>query len=122
MSGSLHAFSVELDRDAVVSLVKKATLDITGSGISTEDEVEFRSSLETLSLEGTIAFDPKDAHVMDMQLTVAQSGTLIGNISFFTSTPRTVFNLTSVEDGTNISLLLTSENDRDDMKLVLTQS
>ena len=34
MSGSLHRFAVTLDQDAVEKLIKKAMLDITGSGMT----------------------------------------------------------------------------------------
>ena len=49
MSGSLHAFAVDLDRDAVMNLIKKVTLDLSGSGMSEESVTELRKSLDELT-------------------------------------------------------------------------
>ena len=49
MSGSLHRFAIDLDREGVMNLIKKVTLDLSGSGMTKEIEEDMKKSLEALS-------------------------------------------------------------------------
>jgi hypothetical protein len=63
MSGSLHTYSVELDREQVIILVDTITTDLTGSGLTTDDQSALRAELMDIGLVGTLAFDPLDPTV-----------------------------------------------------------
>ncbi len=122
MSGSLHAFAVDLDRASIVALMKKATLDISGSGMTQEAEADLKESLDILTFSGVLSFDPKNSDIMDLKLDIYQSGVLLGNITLYTSPLRTEIVFNSLQDKTNIVFTLTKNDKRSDVKLLLTQA
>jgi hypothetical protein len=121
MSGSLQRFSIDLDRESIIALVKKVTLDISGSGMTGEAEADLKNSLDVLSFSGVLAFDPKKSDIMDMTLDISQSGVLLGNIALSTSPVRTEMKFSSIQDKTNIIFTLTKSDDRSDVNLLLMQ-
>lgn len=48
MSGSMHVFAVDVDRVAILSLMKEVTEDLAGTGISADDQAEIESTLASL--------------------------------------------------------------------------
>ena len=58
-------------------MIKKATEDISGAPMDNESEQDLRSSLASLGFSGTIGFDPRDPHVMNMHMMITLSGVLM---------------------------------------------
>jgi hypothetical protein len=54
MSGSLHQWRVELDRDQIYALVSQATTDLSGTGLTAEYSDDLRSHLAQSTFSGTI--------------------------------------------------------------------
>jgi hypothetical protein len=80
MSGSLHQWSVELDRDQIYALVSQVTTDLSGTGLTAEYSTDLRSRLAQVSFSGTIGYDPDDVHHSLIHGTMTYSGELIGMI------------------------------------------
>lgn len=87
-----------------------------------ETEAALRANLSALSLSGVLAFDPSDKHVADMMINISQSGTLLGNLAFSTSSSRTDIRITSVLDKTDVVFSLTGDEKRSDMKITVSQN
>ncbi len=81
MSGSLHYWSVELDRAHILALSKQLTVDLAGTGMTDADATTLTKNLETVSFSGKIAFDPANPRlsVLDGELSV--SGALVAQIA-----------------------------------------
>lgn len=121
MSGGLQRFAIDMDRDSIVNLVKKVTLDVSGSGMSQESQSSLRDNLESFSFSGILWFDPKDSNISDLTLSVSQSGVLLGNLTLYASPSKTELHLNSLEDNSNIVFLVTKKDSRSDMNITLTQ-
>jgi hypothetical protein len=80
MSGSLHRWSVELDRDQIYALVSQVTTDLSGTGLTAEYSTDLRSRLAQTSFSGTIGYDPDDMHNSLIDGNMTYSGELIGMI------------------------------------------
>jgi hypothetical protein len=73
MSGSIHQFAIDMDRDSVMKLVKSVMLDLSGSGMDADMEKEIRDNLDTLTFSGVLAFDQSNARIMNMNMNISQS-------------------------------------------------
>jgi hypothetical protein len=80
MSGSLHLWSVGLDRDQIYALVSRVTTDLSGTGLTVEYSDDLRSRLAQASFSGTIGYDPDDVHHSLIDGAMTYSGELIGMI------------------------------------------
>lgn len=122
MSGGLQRFSVELDRSAVLSLVKKATQDITGSGMAIEDEASLNTVLTNLTFSGTIGFDPKDAEILDMDIIISQSGAPLGQLALSSMHEKTEMRFASLLNNSEVHFLFEKKSNRNDLLLTLSES
>ena len=80
MSGSLHYWSVELDRNQVLTLAKQLSLDLAGTGMTDESARALESNLATLSFSGKIGYDPADPTVSVLDGSLSASGTVLADI------------------------------------------
>ncbi len=81
MSGSLHYWSVELDRPQIVSLIKQLSLDLAGTGMIDTDVQTLESNLATMAFSGKIWFDPQDPRLSVLDGVLSASGKTIANLS-----------------------------------------
>jgi hypothetical protein len=123
MSGSLHAYSVELDREQVIILVDTITTDLTGSDLTTDDQSALRAELMDIGLVGTLAFDPTDARVGQTRLTLSSTGGLsVGTISIDSTATGTQIALRDTASNTELIAMTSAGESRDDMTISITQS
>ena len=80
MSGSLHYWSVELDRTQILALSKQLTMDLAGTGMTDTDSAELSKSLEAVSFAGKIGFDPADPRIAVLDGALSVSGALIAEL------------------------------------------
>lgn len=80
MSGSLHFWSVELDRTNIIKLAQQLTKDLAGTGITDETLKSMSSALESVAFSGKIGFDPEKPSVSLLEWDLTASGKLIANI------------------------------------------
>jgi hypothetical protein len=121
MSGSIHQFAIDMDRDSVMKLVKSVMLDLSGSGMDADMEKEIRDNLDTLTFSGVLAFDQSNARIMNMNMNISQSWVMIATARASSSDTHTELHWTSAQDDTEISLVLNQENGKNDMNLALKQ-
>jgi hypothetical protein len=81
MSGSVHYWAVEINRENIVSLLKKVTLDLSGSGMTNENIADLEKSLALLSFSGKIGFDPSNPKVSLLEGVLSASGKLVADIT-----------------------------------------
>jgi hypothetical protein len=70
MSGSLHMYEVMLDTPSITTLVDTLSERITGSGLTTDEREALSKTLSSIQSSGVIGFDPKDASVITLQLSL----------------------------------------------------
>jgi len=80
MSGALHYWAVEINRGNITSLVKKLSLDLAGTGMTTENIKDLEDSLALLSFSGKIGFDPANPKISTLEGTLSASGKLVADI------------------------------------------
>lgn len=123
MSGSLHVFAVDLDRNAVLGLAANLTQDLTGSGMSESQKQTIQNGLEGLSFSGTLAFDPKDAKIAAMHLLVSESGSAeVGTIDTLTTKDQTQVRITSAATRSGIDFVIGKEGNKDTLSLSISES
>ena len=81
MSGSLHYWSVELDRASILSLSKQLTVDLAGTGMTDADSATLAKNLESASFSGKIGYDPADPMVSMIEGSVSLSGRVLADIA-----------------------------------------
>lgn len=81
MSGSLHFWSVELDRAHILALSKQLTADLAGTGMTDADATALAKNLESLSFSGKMGLDPTNAKVSSLDGVFSASGKVISSIS-----------------------------------------
>lgn len=52
MSGSVHMWSVELDREKLMALIEKVSLDLSGEAMTDTDKESMKQDLSSLNLVG----------------------------------------------------------------------
>lgn len=123
MSGALHVYSVELDREQVIALVDTISTDLTSSGLTTEDKGELRTELANIGLAGTLAFDPADATVGQTRLTLSSTGgESIATISIDSTATGMQMVLRDTASDTELMITTSESESRDDMAVSLSQS
>jgi hypothetical protein len=123
MSGSLHVYSVELDREQVIALVDTITTDLTGSGLTGEERSDFQRDLASIGLAGTLAFDPADATVGQTRLTLSSTGgESISTISIDKTGTGTQIAIRDTTSSTELMITTSESENRDDMTVSLSQS
>ncbi len=80
MSGSLHYWSVELDRTQVLALAKQVTADLAGTGMTDTESTDLAKNLKTVSFSGKIGFDPVNPKTSVLDGALSVSGALIAEI------------------------------------------
>ena len=81
MSGSIHMWSVELDRTNILELAKRLSLDLAGTGMTTENADAIQKNLDTISFSGKLGFDPKDPRISILDGTLSLSGVILSEIT-----------------------------------------
>lgn len=81
MSGSLHYWSVELDRAHILSLSKQLTMDLSGTGMTDADAADLAKNLDTVSFLGKVAFDPANPRIAILDGALSVSGALVAQIA-----------------------------------------
>lgn len=123
MSGALHMYKVELDREKVLSLMNVVKTDLTGSGFSTEEQSTLRDQLALVGLSGTMWFHSDSTDVTDTQLSLTDgSGTILGTLAAQTEKGKTHMVLTSVQEDIAFDYTYTDGESRDDMVLTVAQA
>jgi hypothetical protein len=97
MSGSLHQWTVELDRDQIYALISQVTTDLSGTGLTTEYSDDLRSRLALSTFSGTIGYDPDDVQHSLIDGSMTYSGELIGYISLQNTKNETHLTLTTAD-------------------------
>lgn len=105
MSGSLHYWSVEIDRGNITSLVKKLSLDLAGTGMTTENIKNLEESLALVSFSGKIGFDPANPKVSILDGSLTASGKLISNISIAKDENGGMIRLVNSTEKTDVSVM-----------------
>lgn len=122
MSGSLHVYSVDLDRESTLSLITKVTEDITGSGVSDADKGDIQDGLASITLSGTVAFDSSNARVAETHLTISESGSSeVGTIDAVTNGDKLQVRLTSAATKAGVELVLAKEENKNTIKLIISE-
>jgi hypothetical protein len=99
MSGALHVYKVQLDREKVFALLNTLKLDLSGAEYSNEEQGILRDQLELVNISGTMAFHPENTDTAEMYLSLLdQSGSTLGTVSISTEPKKThiVFGSTQV--------------------------
>jgi hypothetical protein len=123
MSGSLHVYSVELDREKAITLVDTITTDLTGSGLTTEDQSALRTELTNIGITGTLAFDPADASIGQTRLTLSSTGGIsVGTISIDNTATGTQMTLRDTASNTELMAVTSAGESRDDITVWISQS
>jgi hypothetical protein len=121
MSGSLHMYSIDLDKVAVIELIAEVTEDLTNSGMTAEDRTTFQNALDQLTLTGTLGFDPKNARTAALYINLSESGSEVGILDIQTSESKTQIRLTSTAEGSEVVFGLEKNGTRNEMNLTLSQ-
>lgn len=123
MSGSLHTYAVELDREKIITLIDTITSDLTGSGMTDEDRSSLRTELANVGLVGTMGFDPSDARVGQTRLTLSSTGgQVIGTLSIDTTSSTTDISLRDTASDTELVMNIATSETRDTIVTSLAQS
>lgn len=123
MVENLHVFAIDLNRSAVLNLATNLTQDLTGSGISESQKQNIQKWLEGLSFSGTLAFDPKDAQVAEMHLTVSESGSAeVGTIDVVTNKTQTQIRMSSAATRSGISFTVGKEGNKNTLSLSISEN
>ncbi len=104
MSGSVHYWAVEIHRENIVSLLKKVTLDLSGSGLTNENVADLEKSLGLLSFSGKLGFDPSNPKVSLLEGTVTASGKLVADVIISKNENGGTVQLSNSVEKTNILL------------------
>ncbi len=80
MSGSLHFWSVELDRAHILALSKQLTMDLAGTGMTDADSATLAKNIDTASFSGKIGYDPTNPRVSVLDGAFSVSGALVAQV------------------------------------------
>ncbi len=81
MSGSVHYWSVDLDRSQISALAKQLSLDLAGTGMTTENIATLDRNLATLSFSGKLGYDIVDPTLSVLDGSLSASGKILAAIS-----------------------------------------
>ncbi len=81
MSGSLHFWTVELDRANILALSKQLTIDLVGTGMTDENIKNLEKNLKSVSFSGKLGFDPNNSNVSTLEGSLFATGKLVSNIA-----------------------------------------
>lgn len=123
MSGALHMYRVELDRDNVLALMSSVKLDMTGVAFTAEESATLRDQLALVNLRGTMGFDPEGSDNIDIFLTlIDDTSASLGTLSYSMTEAEIQVILTSTDTAIALTYTYTHTEDRNDMSLTFTQS
>jgi hypothetical protein len=123
MQDGYETFSVILDRDHLMSILESLTLDLTGSGMTTENRANLLERIQAYTVSGKIGFDPANARKSKLALDIgSSSGTKLGIWESEILENGMTAKLISLLDKTEMNLSLISEDSRSDLKMIVTQS
>jgi hypothetical protein len=102
MSGSLHVWSVELDRAHMISLARDLYSDISGTGMTASGVIDLQRAIDTMSWSGRLAFDPSDARSMLLDGALSVSGSVIAQIRLSRTVDTTDIRITNPSNQTTL--------------------
>jgi hypothetical protein len=80
MSGSLHMWTVDLDRSGILALSKQVTLDLAGTGMTDTETQTLSKNLESLSFSGRVGYDKADPRISLLDGSLSVSGSIVAQI------------------------------------------
>ena len=123
MSGALHMYRVELDRDNILALMMAIKSDMTGVDFTTDEKTALPEQLALINLTGTMGFHPEDTTVTDITLSLSDdTQTSLGTIVYTTTDTDTRIVITSTDTDIALTYTYSHADDRDDMTLIFTQA
>ncbi|NRH20938.1 hypothetical protein HOO68_02755 [Candidatus Gracilibacteria bacterium] len=105
MSGSVHYWAVEIHRENIVSLLKKLTLDLSGSGMTNENIADMEKSLGLLSFSGKLGFEPSNPKISLLEGALSASGKLIANVVVSKDENGGIIKLSNPTEKTDVSIV-----------------
>lgn len=115
MSGSLHNYSVELDRTNIIALADDFTQKATGKSLSEDAKKNISDNLSGMNIIGMMSFDPKESRTADFVGNIQSSGSTEtiasfqihqkpNNFSFETKADTSIltFNIATVDQKTSL--------------------
>ena len=115
MSGSLHNYSVELDRTNIIALVDDFTQKATGKPLGEDAKKNISDNLSGMNIIGMMSFDPKESRTADFVGNIQSSGSTEAiasfqihqkpnNFSFETKADTSIltFNIATVDQKTSL--------------------
>jgi hypothetical protein len=123
MQDGYETFSVMLDQDSLMSILEGLTLDLTGSGMTSENRANLIEKIQAYSVSGKIGFDPANAKRSKLALNIGSaSGDKLGVWESEILENGVTAKLISILDNTQMDISLLSGDDRADLKMTITQS
>lgn len=122
MSGALHIWSVDINRDNILALTKKMIQDYTGTGLTETDAKNIQESLAAMSFSGIMGYDPQNVNNSLVDGVIVQSGkTLMALKSMSTDTTGMV-SVTEPEQQVTLALNYTKNGDNRNGTLAVNQA
>ena len=121
MSGSLHNYSVELDRTNIIALADDFTRKATGKPLSEDAKKNISDNLSGMNIIGMMSFDPKESRTADFVGNIQASGSTEvitsfqihqnpNNFSFETKADTNIFtfSIARVDEKTSLDASITA--------------
>jgi hypothetical protein len=109
MVGEFHAYEVELSRENILAMMDEFTKKATGKDMTPEAKTELQSSLNEVSLSGTLSLHPKNATIMKFVGKVATTSDESLNLNIEESEDATKIAITVAEDALVLNFSKTSD-------------
>ncbi len=121
MSGSMHYWAVEIDNKNIVSLAKKLSLDLAGTGMTNENVSELEKSLSLLSFSGKLWFDPANPKNSILEGSLTASGKLVADIMISKNDNGGTIHLVNSTEKTDIALNYGTKDNKSSFDLSVKQ-
>lgn len=104
MSGSLHFWSVDLDRNNIVALAKKLSLDLAGTGMTDEYVKALEKNLASVSFSWKIGFDPSNPKISLLEGIISVSGKLVAEVTISRNENSGMLRMSNTDDKSILSI------------------
>lgn len=121
--GTLHTWSIDMDRDRVVALADTLATDLAGTGMTDNDKKNLRGILDGFVFSGTLAFDTKESRTSVLSLAVSLSGgTRLGTLSLSTTPEKTNILVHTDEANADFALSFSNTDTKKELQIQASQS
>ena len=121
--GTIHTWSIDMDRDRFVALAETLTTDITETRMSDNDKKNLRGILDGFVFSGTLAFDTSESRSSTLSLAVSLSGgTRLGTLSIATTPQKTDIFIHTDEANADFAFRFSSTDTRKELQIQASQS